>query len=105
MNITDKVFSKLQARDQESFVLKVWAPWNESCKNMAPAYNSAAQSFNGDVRFLKLNYQKYRAVSDQLDVREIPALFLYNHGMLVTQMSGVLSEKSLIEWVKAGLDS
>ena len=101
IDINDKVFLKLQSRDQGAYVLDVWAEWCGPCKMMAPAYAASAKKFAGKVRFLKLNSEQFPHAAASLNVRGIPALFLFNHGKLVSQQSGALPEKAITEWIKA----
>ena len=100
IDITDKVFAKLQARDQGAYVLDVWAPWCGPCKMMAPAYATSAAKFEGNIRFLKLNSEQYPHAASALNVRGIPALFLFNHGKLVSQQSGALPETAITHWIE-----
>ena len=100
IDISDKVFSKLQSRDQGAYVLDVWAPWCGPCKMMAPAYKASAAKFGGDIRFLKLNSEQYPDTATHLNIRGIPALFFFNNGKLVSQKSGALPEAAITQWVK-----
>lgn len=100
IDISDKIFAKLQARDQGPFVLDVWAPWCGPCKMMAPAYAKSAAAFGGDIRFLKLNSEQYPNATSALNIKGIPALFFFNNGKLVSRQSGALPERAITQWVK-----
>lgn len=101
IDISDKIFTKLQARDQEAYVLDVWAPWCGPCKMMAPAYATSAAKFEGKVRFLKLDSEQHPQASAKLNVRGIPALFFFNHGKLVSQQSSALPETAITQWIES----
>jgi len=103
VDISDKIFAKLQSRDQGPYVLDVWAPWCGPCKMMAPAYAASAAAFHGDIRFLKLNSEQYPNATGGLNIRGIPALFIFNHGKLVSQQAGALPENAITRWVKNDL--
>ena len=101
IDISDKIFAKLQSRDQGPYVLDVWAPWCGPCKMMAPAYTASAAKFNGNIRFLKLNSEQYPNAATRLNIKGIPALFFFNHGKLISQQSGALPETNITQWIKA----
>lgn len=100
-DLSAQIFAKLQAKDQGAYVLDVWAPWCGPCKMMAPAYEASAAKFDGKVRFLKLNSQEHPTAAQHLNIRGIPALFLFNKGKVVSQRSGALPESEITNWVEA----
>lgn len=100
IDISDKIYAKLQSRDQGPYVLDVWAPWCGPCKMMAPAYAASAAKFDGNVRFLKLNSEQYPNAATNLNIRGIPALFFFNNGKLVSQQAGALPETNITQWIK-----
>ena len=103
VDISGETFVKLQKRDQGSYVLDVWAPWCGPCVHMAPAYAAAAKRLGGDVRFLKLNSESYPNAGRTLNIRGIPALFIFDNGKMVSQKSGALPEFEILNWVKNAL--
>lgn len=103
VDVSDKIFAKLQSRDQGPYVLDVWAPWCGPCKMMAPAYTASAATFDGNIRFIKLNSEQYPHAAQGLNIRGIPALFLFDNGKLVSQKSGALPEEVITQWVKSDL--
>jgi thioredoxin 2 len=105
IDISDKIFAKLQSRDEWAYVLDVWAPWCGPCRMMAPSYAESAQKFDGDIRFFKLNSEEHPQGSARLNVRGIPALFFFNRGKLVSQKSGALPEHSITKWVRESFAS
>ena len=104
IDMSDKIFTKLQRHDQGAYVLDVWAPWCGPCNMMAPAYTSCAAKFGGDIRFLKLNSETYPKAAQSLNIRGIPALFIFDNEKLVGQKSGALPELEIEKWVKSSLE-
>ncbi|WP_084396658.1 thioredoxin domain-containing protein [Henriciella aquimarina] len=100
VDIDAAMLAKLQARDEGIFVLDVWAPWCGPCRMMAPAYEQAASHFGGAVRFFKIDSQAHPEAGSRLQVRGIPALFLFKDGRIIAQQAGAQTRDALIGWIE-----
>ena len=68
---------------------------------MAPSYAEAASHFAGNLRFLKLNSEAHPNAAARLQVRGIPALFLFQAGRVIDQRSGVQTTPMLTQWIES----
>jgi thioredoxin 2 len=82
-------------------VVDFWAPWCGPCQSMAPNFKQAAQSFQGKVRFAKLNTESQQSIAAEKSIRSIPTLILYKNGHEVDRVSGALDTQNLIQWIKS----
>lgn len=78
-----------------------WASWCGPCKSMAPNFEAAAKSFEGQVRFAKLNTETEQAIAADKGIRSIPTLILYAKGKEVDRLSGAVDKDHLIAWLKS----
>lgn len=85
-------------------LVDVWAPWCGPCRMMAPAFAAAAQQFEPNVRFLKLNADENQTPA-QLGVRGIPALILFHQGKEIARHAGLMSADQLHAWLTRAIAS
>jgi thioredoxin 2 len=80
-------------------VVDFWAAWCGPCKTMAPNFASAAAQLP-EVRFVKVDSDAAPLASAKYAVRSIPTLVLFEHGREKDRITGVLSARDLLAWLK-----
>ena len=79
-----------------------WAAWCGPCKTMAPQFASAASQLP-EVRFVKVDSDAAPVASTQYGIRSIPTMILFQGGREVDRLSGVVSARDLVAWVRRNL--
>ncbi len=103
VDIDDAKLSRLQARDEGTFIIDVWAPWCGPCRMMAPAYDAAATSFVDRVRLFRLNSDENQASAASLGIRGVPTLIAYRGGRQVAHQSGAQTGPALNRWISSAI--
>lgn len=80
-------------------VVDFWAPWCGPCRQMAPAFEQAAQRLATRVRFAKINTDEAQRLAGRYGIRSIPTLILFQGGREVRRVSGALDVSALTQWI------
>ena len=76
-----------------------YADWCGPCKRMMPTLDSLATKLDGQVTVAKVNVDESPKLSQQYEIRSIPALFVFKDGAVVNQTLGSKTESQLLEFV------
>lgn len=97
--LSDDALPGYLANTELPVVVDFWADWCGPCKTMAPQFVAAAAQLPS-VRFIKVDSDAAPRASAQYGIRSIPTLVLFLHGREVDRLSGVLSARDLVSWIK-----
>ena len=76
-----------------------YADWCGPCKRMMPTLDSLATKLDGKVTVAKVNVDESPSLSEEYQIRSIPALFVFKDGAVVNQSLGSKTESQLMELV------
>jgi len=79
-----------------------WAEWCGPCKVMAPQFAAAAAQLPL-VRFVKIDSDAAPLASQQYGIRSIPTMILFQNGLEIDRLSGVLPAGDLVGWIRRHL--
>ena len=72
-----------------------FANWCRPCQMQVPVLNNVAEKMGDNVRFLKVDTDKFGAIAQQFGVSSIPTLIVFKDGRVVESMVGLQEERSL----------
>lgn len=97
-------FSNLIKQSPTPVLVDFYADWCGPCKTLSPIIQKVASKLDGQVKVIKINVDRNRAVSTQYQVRGIPTLILFHKGKVLWRNSGVMSERQLIGTIQPFLN-
>ena len=97
--VTDDTFDAEVRNSDVPVVVDFWAEWCGPCKMIGPALEELSDEYAGQVKIAKVNVDENPNSPAQLDVRGIPALFLFKDGQVVSNKTGAAPKAALKGWI------
>ncbi len=77
-----------------------WADWCTPCKIIAPTFEKLAESWDGKIKFAKLDVDRYGEIASKYQVQGIPTLLLFKDGQLIERSIGAQPEPALVQFLQ-----
>lgn len=74
-----------------------WASWCGQCRLLGPSIEELAADFDNRAKVAKLNVDQHERIAKQYNIQAIPTLLLFNDGLVVEQMVGVIPKEVLAD--------
>ncbi|NNE27404.1 MAG: thioredoxin family protein [Saprospiraceae bacterium] len=87
-------FNEIINRDQLT-LLDFSASWCGPCQAMEPVLKKLSSKHRDDVRILKIDVDRNRALSNKMHIQGVPTFMLFKNGKMLWRKSGMQSGKAL----------
>ena len=82
-------------KSERPVVLDVYADWCGPCRKLTPLLTDMVNALNGEVRMVKVNSDNFPQLSQALNVRALPSVFLVFKGNVVDAFTGIPDKEKL----------
>jgi putative thioredoxin len=72
-----------------------WAPWCGPCRQLAPVLERLTDAAAGKIKLVKMNIDEHPEIVEQLGVKSIPAVIVFQRGRPVDGFMGALPESQV----------
>lgn len=93
----------LEGSQQLPILVSFWGESCAPCKVLLPVLHKLAEEFQGQFILAKVNTDTQPELTQQFQVRSVPAVLLVSQGQLVDQFNGVKPESELRAFLKQHL--
>ena len=84
-----------------TYAIDFYADWCGPCKMMAPVFDEASETYDGKVKFGKINIDEQRKLAMTHKVMSIPTLLFIKDGEVKDRVTGVIDATALKEKLDA----
>jgi thioredoxin 1 len=81
-----------------------WAAWCAPCKQFSRVYELVSQQFSS-ILFAKVNIEEQQELADFFEIRSIPHLMVFKHGVVIYSDAGTIAESTLKDLAQQALDT
>jgi thioredoxin 1 len=99
LDVSDKTFEQEVLQSEIPVLVDFWAAWCAPCKMVVPAMEHLAQTYNNQLRIVKLNVDENMKTSSKYGVMSIPTLLLFKGGELKETILGAQPQEKIVEIV------
>jgi len=95
--LTNENFHKEVVNSKQPVLVEFSTDWCGTSHIIAPIIKEMAGKFKDDIKFCKIDIDKYEELAKQYGVRKIPTILLFRNGKIVDFIVGVVSREILVK--------
>jgi thioredoxin 1 len=103
VNVDDNNYKKEVEESDIPCILDFWAEWCMPCKMFTPIFEEVSKSFEGRVKFVKIDTEKAPNTSRNFDIMSIPCIIFVKNGKEVHRNVGMQTKDNLKKLVELHL--
>jgi thioredoxin 1/putative thioredoxin len=95
--ISEQEFEQEVLRSELPVLIDFYADWCGPCKTVAPEVESLSRELEGKAKFVKVNIDKSKRLSQMLRVQAVPTFMVFHRGRPVAAEQGAVRKARLRE--------
>ena len=98
--VTDETFDSEVKNSDVPVVVDFWAEWCGPCKQIGPALEELSVEMAGKIKIAKVDVDTNPNSAASMEVRGIPALFIFKDGEVISNRAGAAPKAALQSWIE-----
>ena len=96
IEVTDDLFEQEVENCSIPVVVDFWATWCGPCRKLSPVIEEIAQSYEGKVKFAKINIEENLNTAKKYSVSGLPTLLIFKNKEAVERMTGLMPKSTIV---------
>ena len=96
IDVNDEIFEQEVVNSDIPVVVDFWATWCGPCRKLGPVIDEIAQSYDGKVKFVKVNTEENLNTAKKYSISGLPSLLVFKSGEAVERMTGLMPKSTII---------
>ena len=95
IDVSDQTFENEVIKSSLPVLLDLWAPWCGPCRMVAPVIEKLSETYDGKVKFCRLNVDENPQTAVRYSIMSIPTLMFFKDGQVADTVIGAVPERTL----------
>ncbi|MDE6139058.1 MAG: thioredoxin [Candidatus Gastranaerophilales bacterium] len=96
ISLNDTNFESEVVNSNIPVVVDFWATWCGPCRKLSPVIDEIAQSYDGKVKFVKVNIEESIETAKKYSISGLPSLLVFKNGEAIERMTGLMPKSTII---------
>ncbi len=103
IELNKETYEEHVTKGSTPIIVDFWASWCGPCQALGPVYEKVSKEYEGKLTFAKLNTEEFGDIAQDLAIRGIPCMIVFNNGKEVDRIIGFKQEDALKEEIDKAL--
>ena len=95
IDVSDQTFENEVIKSSLPVLMDLWAPWCGPCRMVAPVIEKLSETYDGKVKFCRLNVDENPQTAVRYSIMSIPTLMFFKDGQVADTVIGAVPERTL----------
>ena len=93
---SDAKFKEEVLNSSKPVLVDFYADWCGPCRKLSPIIEEVSKSYDGKVKFVKINIDNNKDTAAKYNITGIPALKIFKGGKVVSESIGLIQKDALV---------